>query len=275
MKRDRVILTGKILLTVLAFSMNYTIVGQEAAERNFEKIYSFIPRISAFLCSIDARSLKTLLLLLLFIYLFQIPDDRKLSGRTRIAAEILSLTAAVSLLAGNAIYKYDGLEVMFSGVIQSVKSLVIMGGYYLFFQKLFCLLPSGYEWCLKNGRNCSGARFFQGKYARIILFATLLVVWGGVLFIYYPAIFMGDTEDILYMAFNYPTGLSDTVTFPREGVYLTNHHPVLYTALIRCIMEIVRIFGGGTNVRFLYARLRSVWRVRRFCPMPACIVQDS
>ena len=57
--------------------------------------------------------------------------------------------------------------------------------------------------------------------------------------------FMGDTEDILYMAFNYPTGLTDSVLLPRKGVYLTNHHPVLYTGFVRIIMDIVRKFGGG------------------------------
>lgn len=255
MKWKKAVLAGKVLLSVFAFSMSYAVVGQELAERNYQKIYSLIPNTSIFFNSIDAPPFKSLILLLLLIKFYQICDDSGLNGGKRFAVNILAFIASVSLWTGNAIYKYDGLEIMFLGIIQSVKSFIILWGYYLFFQKLFFVMVSGYESFVQNRKYCTGTDFFNEKYAGIIIFMSLLLVWGGVLFIYYPAIFMGDTEDILYMAFNYPTRLIDSVILPREGMYLTNHHPVAYTVFIRVVMEVVRKFGGGTNVRFFCARL--------------------
>lgn len=242
---DRVILVGEVLLTVLAFSMNYEIVGQEVAENNFEKIYSQLPSISVFLRSIDAQPLKTFVLLCFLIKLYRSSIDNKISRRKRFAVGILSLIASVSLLVGNAIYKYDGLEILFLGGIQCTKSFIVLGGYYLFFRNLFTIMVNAYEKNLINKKNSFKIGFFDRKYAGIIVFTALLILWGMVLFIYYPAIFMGDTEDIVYMAFNYPTFLTKTVVLPKEGVYLTNHHPVMYTAFIGFMMKTFKAWGSN------------------------------
>lgn len=45
---QKIVLSGKVLWTVISFSLNYGIVERETVERNFEKIYSFLPDISVF-----------------------------------------------------------------------------------------------------------------------------------------------------------------------------------------------------------------------------------
>lgn len=243
--RGKVILACKVFLTMLAFSMNYGIVEKETAGRNFSKIYSFLPSISVFLNAIDARPLITLILLWFLVKYYASSHMDTAHGRKRFAVEILAMTASISLFTGTAIYRYNNLGIMFLGGMQSVKSFLILGGYYLFFQKLFTVMTSTYGNWLDNRKYCFKVWFFERDYAGLLIFIVLLTVWSGVLFVYYPAIFMGDTENILYMAFNYRTNLADTVLLPREGVYLTNHHPVLYTGFVRVVMDIVRKFGGG------------------------------
>lgn len=242
---QKLLLSGKALWTVLAFSMDYGIVERKIAERNFEKIYSFLPDISAFLNGIDAQPLITLLLLWFLVKYYKISNADIEDRKKRFIVKMLTLIASISLFTGIAIYKYKSLDILFLGGMQCVKSFIIVGGYYLFFQKLFTIMTNAYEKLMNNQKNCSVSYFFERKYVGLFVFITLLILWGGTLFVYYPAFFMGDTEDILYMAFNYPTGLADAVLLPREDVYLTNHHPILYTGFIRIIMDIVRKFGGG------------------------------
>lgn len=245
LRQEKVILAGKVFWTILAFSMNYAIVGQTVAESNFEKKFSFLPKISVFLHSIDAKPFAVLVLLLFLTRFYQVCGHCEQTGRKRFAVEALSIIASGSLFTGTAIYIYKDLGMMFVGGIQCVKSVIILGGYYLFFQKLFTIASNRYENQMNNRKRDIKIHFFEIDHAGLILFVVLCIVWGGGLFVYYPAIFMGDTEDILYMAYNYPTVLVDTVILPREGVYLTNHHPVLYTGFVRMVMDIVRKFGGG------------------------------
>lgn len=245
LNQQKVLLLGKVLWTVLAFSMNYGIVEREIAEKNFEKIYSFLPDISVFLNGIDAQPLTTLFLLWFLIKYYKISDVGVGYRKERFTVEMLTLIASITLFTGTAIYKYGSLDILFLGKMQCVKSFIIVGGYYLFFQKLFTIMTTAYKKLMNNRKNCPAIHFFERKYVGLFVFIALLVVWGATLFIYYPAFFMGDTEDILYMAFNYPTGLTHTVLLPKKGVYLTNHHPVLYTGFIRIVMDIVRKLGGG------------------------------
>ncbi|MDE7324440.1 MAG: hypothetical protein K2N73_17340 [Lachnospiraceae bacterium] len=247
LKQKKIIFIGKVMLSLLAFSLNYAIVDGETADRNFEQIYSFIPRLSAFFHSIDAQPLRTLALLFILIRLYQITDCDRTAGRKKYAMAVWAAIASVSLLAGNAICKYGELEIMFTGTVQIVKGSIIFCGYYLFFYKLCSLMVYGYERYMGHKTYCLESKFFHAKYAGVYIFGMLLIAWGLALLVYYPAIFMGDTEDILYMAFNYPTKLAETVKLPREGIYLTNHHPIIYTVIIGYVIKASKSLGLSDN----------------------------
>lgn len=255
---QKIVLSGKVLWTVISFSLNYGIVERETVERNFEKIYSFLPDISVFFNGIDAQPLTTLFLLWFFVKYYKSSDAGIGYGKKRFTVEMLTLIASTSLFTGTAIYKYESLDILFLGKIQCVKSFIIVGGYYLFFQKLFTIMTNEYDKLMNNRKTCFSIHFFEKKYVGLLVFITLLVLWGGTLFVYYPAMFMGDTEDILYMAFNYPTGLTDSVLLPRKGVYLTNHHPVLYTGLLELLWILSENLGEGTYIPYLYVQLCNV-----------------
>lgn len=257
--QKKVILIGKVFVSLLAFSINYSIVDGGTAERNFELIYSVFPRLSVFFHSIDAQPLKTLVLLFLLVRMYRVTDFPLTVGRKKYAMAVWAAIASISLLAGNAVCKYDGLDVMIAGAVQIAKSVIIFCGYYLFFYKLCSLMVYGYERYREHGTGSLGSAFFHKKYAGICVFGMLLMAWGLVLFVYYPAIFMGDTEDILYMAFNYPTNLSETVKMPREGIYLTNHHPVIYTVFIGNVIKVSKSLGIDDNGSvFLCALLQCI-----------------
>ena len=112
---QKLLLSGKVLWTVLAFSMNYGIVERKIAERNFEKIYSFLPDISVFLNGIDAQPLITLLLLWFLGKYYKISDAGIRDRRKRFTVEMLTLIASISLFTGTAIYRYESLHPQSSG----------------------------------------------------------------------------------------------------------------------------------------------------------------
>ncbi len=243
MKYRKLMLAGRAAWTVLALSMNYAVVTTEQAEQNFEKIYSYLPNISSLLYSIEVNPFIAVLMLGMCVWIYHLPDEVQLSKTKKIGMEIVAFVAAAGFWTGRAVYDHDRLEILFHGTVQCVKSLVILGGYWMLSRKLFYIFARGCH-VYGNKKVFFEIKFFDNKYAGPFIFLVLMAVWGMVLFVYYPAMFMGDTEDIAYMA---------------HGIYdITNHHPVMYTILLRVFMKMTNIQGGGNEAAFVCALFQSV-----------------
>ena len=68
---------------------------------------------------------------------------------------------------------------------------------------------------------------------------------------------MGDTEDIIYMAYNYHTALADTVELISEDVLLVDHHSVLYTIILGFFVKLGRFLFQSENIGiFIYTVLQ-------------------
>ena len=59
---------------------------------------------------------------------------------------------------------------------------------------------------------------------------------------------MGDSEDVIYMAYNHPTKVGSSVVPIKEGIYITNHHPAVYTGYVSLFLHVVRALGGSYNL---------------------------
>lgn len=237
----------KAIITVMALSMNYSIVEDTLAEKNFQKINSFIPELSKILISLDGFSIQSLVLFVALFKFYQSHYFCSVDKRIKLSSAILAIIAAYSFLIGNACYIYGDIMLLAMGKVQKIKSIVVWIGYFILFYHFAIRILEIY---LEYLRTCkeSGISFFNRKNVFWIIMGILVIGWLPILYAYYPAMFMGDSENIIYMAFNYPTGLERGVKALAENVYITNHHPVVYTMMIGVVLKLVRALGGNDNI---------------------------
>lgn len=243
----------KALITMLAFSINLSLVESDATEQIFLRTESFIPKISKVLLSFGDFSVQNVIFLVLMFKFYQFCSSRKTAKRIKAVCTFMALFVALCLVIGEAFYVCGNINILVMGLIQCMKSSIALIGYVIFFYELFALVLQQYALYLcKEEKKITS--FFERKYAFWGIVGILLLAWSPVLFSYYPAMFMGDSEDIIYMAFNYPTGLIETVQLRQEGINITNHHPVIFTVIVGSILKLVRRLGGTDNLGiFVYA----------------------
>lgn len=171
-------------------------------------------------------------------------------GRLKTEEKVLGVLLAFTFLFGRAFDEFGTTAILVTGLAQAIKTALILAGYLLFFPH-----------CVKAVRNYAAAHFtFQNgidfenpaRYRRIV-FVVMLVVWSVHLAAYFPGMFMGDTEDIIYMAYNYHTGLADSVNLLSEDVLVVDHHSVLYTVILGFFVKLGRFLFHSENAGiFIY-----------------------
>lgn len=247
---------AKALITMLAFSMNFAMVESDTAEQIFLRTESFIPKLSKVLLSMNEFSLQSIVFLVLLFKFYQFCDSNKTSTRTKIACAGMAVFASVCFVIGEAFYVCGNIDILVKGLMQLIKLVIAVVGYLIFFYELFILAVQQYDKCLYNEEKKTNS-FFEKKYAFWGIVGILIVAWSPILFSYYPAMFMGDSEDIIYMAYNYPTPLIGTVQLRVEGVNITNHHPVIFTVIVGAVLKLVKTLGGSDNLGiFVYALIQ-------------------
>lgn len=243
----------KALVVVLAFSMTYPIVEDTVVEQNYSSAYSIFPLLSKFVFALDDFSVWNLIFFFLVIKFYQVTEFEQISKECKVISAIVAFLGAFSLLIGNAIYLAGSIEILFEGIVQSIKACFIFMGYFMFIYRL-CICGCECYMRYMNKSQEDMINVFNRRYIFWSVTGLFIISWIPILFAYYPAIFMGDTEDIIYMAYNYPTGLLGTVKLRQEGVNLTNHHPVIFTLIVGTVLKLVRGLGGSDNMAiFVYA----------------------
>lgn len=250
----------KAWITTMSFFMSFTMVESDTAERMFRRTESFIPKLSKVLLSFDDFSLQSIIVFgaIFKFYQFCSKNEDTKGGKT--ACAIMSVFASLCLVMGEAFYECGDIDILVMGLIQCIKSGIAIVGYAVFFYELFLLVLQQYEkYTCNAGIMIKKKKLFEKNYIYIFLVVLFILAWLPAFFAYYPAMFMGDSEDIIYMAFNYRTGLMETVQLRQEGVNITNHHPVVFTLLTGAVLKLVRGLGGSDNLGiFVYALLQYV-----------------
>ena len=145
---------------------------------------------------------------------------------------------------------------MVESIAQSVKVIVILTGYIFVFVTLVKCINRFAESNLKivEVRDINDSI----KYRRI-MFVMFLAVWSIHIIAYYPGLFTGDTEDIIYMAYNYHTGLADVVNLLSPEVFITDHHSVFFTLILGAFVKAARALNGNENTGiFAYSLVQMV-----------------
>lgn len=240
--------------TAIAFSLQYGIVEDEVIRqvtKSDNRLYCMLLKL---LYAInDAGILSILAVVCCFVlyrYAFSI-------GKLKTEEKVLGILMALTFLFGKAFDEFGSTIILVTGPVQSVKTILIFSGYLLFFPQ-----------CVKAVRHyfSQNSPFKRGfdienpvKYRRITVL-VLLAVWSLHIIAYYPGIFMGDTEDVIYMAYNYHTGLADTVQLISEDVLLVDHHSVLYTIILGSFVKLGRFLFDSENIGiFIYTIVQMVF----------------
>ena len=77
----------------------------------------------------------------------------------------------------------------------------------------------------------------------------------------YPAIFMGDSMNIMAQGFNLPEGTSNYLNLIDENVRLNGHHPIIYTEFIHICLVVGKAVFNSYNVGIFLASLTQLFGV--------------
>lgn len=238
----------KAVLTLTALTMDYGLIADDISLSGYTNPETLFNTLSKLLYAID-RPTCTSLLLIGFLTLFYMRLEKlpPLSNHIAAGGRMMALFAALCTVIGRLFYVYHDIGLLVRGTVQLLKGLLVLCGLFVLFSGLIRLAVSMYLKYCDGETNKSFSKIFDRKYVGVVIAVGILAAWLPTIVAYYPAIFMGDSEDIIYMAYNYPSGIENTVLPLKEGIYITNHHPVIYTAYVSLILHVVRGLGGSWN----------------------------
>lgn len=240
---------SKAVITSAALTMDYGYIsdGISQAAYSNSNLQSPLGNASKLLYAMETPTISFYLLLgFLALFYMCLYDGNALPKRAavRIAAAFITICAIV----GKLFYVYNDIWLFTRGTIQSAKGIFVFCGLFMLFSELLQFGVSEYvKYCEKYNDKAYGG-FFAKKYAMPVCAAAIFAAWLPTIAAYYPAVFMGDSESIIYMAYNYPTELIDMVLPLKEGIYVTDHHPVLYTMYVSMALHAVKALGGSYNL---------------------------
>lgn len=266
---------GKAVLTSAALTMNYGLIADDISTSGYANPQTPFASLSKLLYGIEMPTVTFLLLIGFLTLFYAYIDNRKaLSKRTMTEVpavwgiRIAAFFAAVCTMIGKLFYVYDDIWMLGRGTIQLLKGLLVLCGLFWLFLGLIWLAVSEYmRYCEKSTDRDLGKELDKKKVG-IVIAAFIFAAWLPTVMAYYPAVFMGDSENIIYMAYNYPSGLENTVLPLKEGIYVTDHHPVIYTLYVSMILHAVRALGGSWNTGIFFCAIIQ-------CLLTVCILAYS
>lgn len=238
----------KAVVTSAALTMDYGLIADDISTAGYANPGTLFANLSKLLYAIEVPTLIFLLLIGFLTFFYVHADNMQtLSKHIAVSIRVMALFASVCAVIGKLFYYYHDIGLLNRGVIQLMKGMFVLCGLFMLFSALIDFAVSVYiAYCEKN-KDIFCGRMFEQKWIGIGIAAVVLASWLPTMIAYYPAVFMGDSEDIIYMAYNYPTGLINAALPIKEGIYITNHHPVVYTLYISVILHAVGALGGSNN----------------------------
>ena len=178
-------------------------------------------------------------------------------GKFKTEEKVLGVLMALTALFGKAFNDFGSTIIFVTGVAQIIKTVLIFSGYLLFFTHAVKAIRHYVHknLSLNNGFDIENPVKYQW-----ILFVILMVIWSIHIIGYYPGMFMGDTEDIIYMAYNYHTVWADSVELISDEVLLVDHHSVLYTYILGFFVKLGRFVFDSENIGiFIYTLFQTAF----------------
>ena len=235
------------IFTAAAFNMDMEIVSDEFMSQITNSQTHIAQLLYRLAYSVKAPGISGLLFVLFCFVLYKYSASL---GRMRTEEKVLGVLMALTCLFGRAFYQYNSTVVLVTGFVQMVKTAVMLAGMLLFFPHF---VKAVRQYVPSHFRFQGGFDMASLVWYRRVVWGILLAVWTIHLIAYFLGMFMGDTEDIVYMAYNLRTGLVDTVNLISEDVLVVDHHSVLYTVILGAFVKLGRLAFHSENIGiFLY-----------------------
>lgn len=257
-KDSNVLLLLLGIFTVMSLSMNPAMVTDEtvaAISQNPGRAASVLLKL---ICSVEifekeyqtAGILAVFFCFVLYRYSFRL-------GKTKTYERVLGILMALTLVFGRVFDTYRSSQILAAGIVQLVKTLICLAGGSLFFAQL---VKAAAGYARENIPLFGGFDITSGKKYRRAVFLFILAAWSITYIAFFPGLFQGDTEDIIYMSYNYRTSLVDTVVQIDEDNMWVDHHSVLYTVLLGSFVKGARAVCGNENAGIaVYSTLQGVF----------------
>lgn len=254
-KRDSnfvILLLG--IFTVMSLSMDLAMVTDETVGMVSGDLGRLTGILVKLACSVGDYSIAGILAVffcfVLYRYSFEI-------GKIKIYELVLGVLMALTFLFGRAFDEFGSPQILVTGVAQVVKSfLILAGGILCFSQSIKAVVSNlGENVSISGGFDVEDA----ARYRRL-MFAFIVMAWSITYIAFFPGLFQGDTDDIIYMSYNYHTALADTVVRIDESSMWVDHHSVFYTVILGAFVKAARILHVGDNAGIaIYTTLQGLF----------------
>lgn len=241
-------ITGKLVERVKTFTTGDNISF-------FQVVKLFIMAIAAYTMAVYLNlPYKTLAGMIIFLFLTYLTHKKKpievTEGEKKVCV-FLALFFSIILILGYHIHvdagqTYTGLSdinyIVRYTWMDGMALFLIMYAFFIILKFLFVILPTLFH---KVGLSSYSDKKALKKRDILICLAVFLIMWMPYLITYFPGFIFGDSLGSLYQA--------------RGDVALNNHHPVLYTLLIRLCLKIGNLFGGTTEGCAIYSLIQMTY----------------
>lgn len=235
------------VFTAVAFYMDMEIVSDEFLSQITNAQTHIAQLLYRLVYSVKAPGMSGMFFVLFCFVLYKYSASL---GSLKTEEKVLGVLMALTCLFGRAFYQYNSTILLVTGFVQTTKTAVMLMGMLLFFPHF---VKAVRQYVPLHFRFRGGLDVESPVRYRRVVWGILLAVWTIHLAAYFPGMFMGDTEDIIYMAYNYRTGLADTVNLISDDVLVVDHHSVLYTIVLGFFVKFGRFAFASENIGiFLY-----------------------
>lgn len=247
---------------VVAFSMNYEMVEDAPVDSvSASNLYRmFLKLLYAIQC--DNTTITMVIISCCFLHrCISGADNIKTRGGygNGLDEKLLGALIALTHLFGKSFHEFGSPALLVTGWAQTVKTSIIFVGYLLFYTGVIKAVKRFVKQKQRREPEKTKCGVDNPVKYKLILAVILFMAWGIYIAAYYPGLFMGDTEDIIYMAYNYHCGLADTVELISDEVLLVDHHSVLYTIIVGAFVKLGRaLFASENTGVFIYVILQEL-----------------
>ncbi|MGE5455553.1 MAG: DUF6020 family protein [Ignavibacteriales bacterium] len=175
--------------------------------------------------------------------------------KSKLSFKILSLLFSLFLVVGNSYEEIGNWNLVMGSISNFLISCVLIFGYY---NLILCTINIIFDFInntkifnLKIPNKWSKLIFEDHPMLSSIL--IMLICWLPYIIAFYPAILSPDPSNQIKQFFGLETHYIEGVNLIDENVLITNHHPVLHTALLGGSVKIGRMLGSDNFGLFIYS----------------------
>lgn len=172
--------------------------------------------------------------------------------------KILSLLFSLFLVVGNSYEEIGNWNLVMGSISNFIVSIILIFGYY---NLILCTINIIFNFIneskiFKLNKPNKWSKFIFEDHPMLSSIIIMLVCWLPYIIAFYPAILSPDPSNQIKQFFGLETHYIEGVNLIDKDVLITNHHPVLHTALLGGSVKIGRMLGSDNFGLFIYSMIQ-------------------